>query len=45
MPRSAWLAITLSCALSSLLLLLESYEGYGTVAAAVGLSAAINLIP
>lgn len=45
MPRSIWLSIVLMGAITSGLLFLESYEGYGTVVGAVALSAAVNLFP
>ena len=41
--RLAWVATVVACALTALLLILSGYVGYGFVAVAVGLSAAINI--
>lgn len=41
--RIAWVATVVACALTALLLILSGYVGYGFVAVAVGLSAAINI--
>ena len=43
--RIAWLVTVGAAAITALLLLISGYNGYGAVAIAVGLSAAINLIP
>ena len=41
--RIAWLVTVGAAFITALLLLLSGYNGYGAVAIAVGLSAAINL--
>jgi hypothetical protein len=43
--RIAWLVTVGAALVTALLLLISGYNGYGAVAIAVGLSAAINLIP
>ena len=43
--RIAWLVTVGAALITALLLFLSGYNGYGAVAIAVGLSAAINLIP
>jgi hypothetical protein len=42
--RIAWLVTVLACLLTAVLLLISGYQGYAAVAAAVGASAAINLL-
>jgi hypothetical protein len=41
--KIAWLVTVAAAFISALLLLVAGYNGYGAVAVAVGLSAAINL--
>ncbi len=41
--RLAWLVTVAACMIAALLLFLAGYNGYGALAVAVGLSAAINL--
>ncbi|MDP2710432.1 MAG: hypothetical protein Q8O56_04370 [Solirubrobacteraceae bacterium] len=41
--KIAWLVTVAAALITALLLLLSGYNGYGAVAIAVGLSAAINL--
>lgn len=41
--RIAWLVTVAAAFITALLLLLSGYNGYGAVAVAVGLAAAINL--
>ena len=43
--RTAWLATVTAALITAVLLFVSGYNGYGAVAIAVGLSAAINLIP
>ena len=43
--RIAWLVTVGAALVAALLLLISGYNGYGAVAIAVGLSAAINLVP
>ena len=42
--RAAWLATVAAALIAALLLFLSGYNGYGVIAIAVGLSAAINLV-
>jgi hypothetical protein len=41
--RIAWLATVAAALITSILLFVSGYNGYGALAIAVGLSAAINL--
>lgn len=41
--RIAWLATVVAAFITAVLLLVSGYNGYGAIAVAVGLSAAINL--
>jgi hypothetical protein len=43
LPRIAWLVTVGICLITALVLLLDGFNGYAGVIAAVGLSAAINL--
>jgi hypothetical protein len=43
LSRIAWIATVAACFLTAILLLVSGYKGYAAVAAAVGLSACINL--
>ncbi len=43
--RIAWLITVGAALITALLLFVSGYNGYGAVAIAVGLSAAINLLP
>ncbi len=43
--RIAWLVTVAAALVTALLLFVSGYNGYGAVAIAVGLSAAINLLP
>ena len=43
--RIAWLVTVAAALIAALLLFVSGYNGYGAVAIAVGLSAAINLLP
>jgi general stress protein CsbA len=42
-PRIAWLVTVAAALITAVLLFASGYNGYGAVAIAVGLSAAINL--
>jgi hypothetical protein len=42
--RLAWLVTVVACLLAAVLLLVSGYQGYAAVFAAVGASAAINLL-
>lgn len=43
LSRIAWSVTVGACVLLTILLLIAGYQGYGAVAFAVGISAAINL--
>ena len=45
LSRAAWMTVTGICAIASLLLLVNGYDGYSLVLLFVGVSAAINLLP
>ena len=45
LARAAWITVTAICAIATLLLLVNGYDGYSAVLAFVGLSAAVNLLP
>jgi hypothetical protein len=42
--RASWLTIVFICAIAAVILVLDGYTGYSIVLAAVGLSAAVNLL-
>ena len=44
LERVAWLSTVAACLLGAVLLLIAGYLGYGALAVAVGLAAAINLL-
>lgn len=44
LTRIAWIVTVAACAIAVLVLLLSGYQGYAAVFAAVGASAAINLL-
>ncbi|HZO36222.1 MAG TPA: hypothetical protein VFB41_05030 [Solirubrobacteraceae bacterium] len=44
LDRLAWLLTVLAALVTGILLLISGYQGYAALAAAVGISAAINLI-
>ncbi|HZJ28450.1 MAG TPA: hypothetical protein VFD37_00510 [Solirubrobacterales bacterium] len=43
--RASWLVIVLICAGAAILLAVTGYLGYSATVAAVGLAAAVNLLP
>ena len=43
--RASWLTIVGICAIGAALLVVGGYTGYGITAVAVGLAAAVNLLP
>jgi hypothetical protein len=45
LARAAWITVAGICAIASLLLLVNGYDGYSAVLLFVGLSAAVNLLP
>jgi hypothetical protein len=44
LARASWLTIVIICAIAAAILGLQGYTGYSIVLAAVGLSAAVNLL-
>jgi hypothetical protein len=44
LQKASWLTVVAICCLAAILLALSGYSGYSIVVAAVGLSAAINLL-
>jgi hypothetical protein len=44
LARASWLTIVIVCAIAAVILVLQGYTGYSIVLAAVGLSAAVNLL-
>ena len=44
LERIAWTLVVAGCVITAVLLLLAGYVGYAAVSAAVGVSAAINLL-
>jgi hypothetical protein len=45
LARASWIAVVAICAIAAALLLLADYTGYGITVGAVGLAAAVNLLP
>ena len=45
LARISWLIVVGICAIAALLLALGDYKGYSVVVGAVGLAAAVNLLP
>lgn len=43
--RAPWIVVVASCGLAVLLLAINGYDGYSITAGAVGLAAAVNLLP
>jgi hypothetical protein len=44
LARASWLTIVVICAIAAVIVGLDGYTGYSIVLAAVGLSAAVNLL-
>jgi hypothetical protein len=44
LARASWLTTVVICAVAALILALNGYTGYSIVLAAVGASAAVNLV-
>jgi hypothetical protein len=44
LTRASWLTTVVICAIAALILALNGYTGYSIVLAAVGASAAVNLV-
>jgi hypothetical protein len=45
LSRVAWITVATICAIASILLLVNGYDGYSAVLFFVGLAAAVNLLP
>jgi hypothetical protein len=45
LARASWIAVVVICAIAVVLLLLGDYTGYAITVGAVGLAAAVNLLP
>lgn len=45
LARIAWLVVVLTCGLASAISFVAGYSGYGWILIAVGLAAAVNLLP
>jgi hypothetical protein len=45
LPRIGWLLTVIACFITAAVMLLQHYRGYPAVALAVGIAAAINLLP
>jgi len=45
LARASWITVVLLCAIAAVLLQLDDYSGYALTVGAVGLAAAVNLLP
>jgi hypothetical protein len=45
LARASWLTVVLACAIAVVLLAVGGYTGYAITVGAVGLAAAVNLLP
>lgn len=45
LARASWIAVVAVCAIAALLFALSGYTGYAVTVTAVGLAAAVNLLP
>jgi hypothetical protein len=45
LARASWIVVVSVCALAAILLAISDYTGYAVTVAAVGLAAAVNLLP
>jgi hypothetical protein len=45
LQQGSWLTVVVICAISVILLAVGGYTGYSIVVGAVGLAAAVNLLP
>ena len=43
--RASWLTVVVACAIAVVLLVVGGYTGYAITVGAVGLAAAVNLLP
>ena len=45
LERASWLTVAVACWIAALIMALNGYVGYPIVLVAVGLAAAVNLLP
>ncbi len=45
LARASWLTVVVACAIAVVLLAVGGYTGYAITVGAVGLAAAVNLLP
>jgi hypothetical protein len=45
LERASWLTVVIACWIAALIMALNGYVGYPIVLGAVGLAAAVNLLP
>jgi len=45
LARASWTTVVVVCAIAAILLLVSGYTGYAITVAAVGIAAAVNLLP
>lgn len=45
LARASWITVVAVCALAAILLAIGGYTGYSVTVVAVGLAAAVNLLP
>ncbi len=45
LARASWIAVVVICAIAAVLFEISGYTGYAITVAAVGLAAAVNLLP
>jgi hypothetical protein len=45
LQKASWIAVVLACGVAVVLLAIGGYTGYSIVVGAVGLAAAVNLLP
>jgi hypothetical protein len=45
LARASWTTVVIVCLISAILLAVSSYTGYAITVAAVGIAAAVNLLP
>jgi hypothetical protein len=45
LARASWTTVVVICGISAILLAISSYTGYAITVAAVGVAAAVNLLP
>jgi hypothetical protein len=45
LAQASWTTVVVVCAIAAILLAVSSYTGYAITVAAVGIAAAVNLLP